>query len=216
MGTEKSLDLEPIITGLCYRKNETLTETQIRQAIAEAIVNFGIEYVTTLPTGSDIKEKIYILPDTGQSTGSLGDIYVYDKTHQKWIHVDGLKFDIGEYTKISDIVDNVTSTNTNKPLSANQGKVLKGLIDGALTPNDVKDNLTSTDTNKPLSANQGKILKDLADTKANTNHTHTISNISDLTIANSVSDGNPNPVSSNAVYDYIDDIIGDIDTWLTS
>ena len=278
MGTEKSLDLEPIITGLCYRKNETLTETQIRQAIAEAIVNFGIEYVTTLPTGSDIKEKIYILPDSSQSTGSLGDIYVYDKTNQKWIHVDGLKFDIGEYTKISDIVDNVTSTNTNKPLSANQGKVLKGLIDGALTPNDVKDNLTSTDTNKPLSANQGKlldekisnkvdkvtgkglstndyttaeknklsdieaeanktvvvdnlnstvstdalsanqgkILKDLADTKANTNHTHTISNISDLTIANSVSDGDPNPVSSNAVYDYIDDIIGDIDTWLTS
>lgn len=31
---------------------------------------------------------------------------------------------------ITDIVDNVTSTNTNKPLSANQGKELKDLIDG--------------------------------------------------------------------------------------
>ncbi len=33
------------------------------------------------------------------------------------------------YTKKSDIVDNLTSTDTTKPLSANQGKVLKNLID---------------------------------------------------------------------------------------
>lgn len=31
---------------------------------------------------------------------------------------------------VSDIIDNVTSAISNKPLSANQGKVLKGLIDG--------------------------------------------------------------------------------------
>lgn len=29
-----------------------------------------------------------------------------------------------------DVVDNLTSTSATKPLSANQGKVLKGLIDG--------------------------------------------------------------------------------------
>lgn len=33
----------------------------------------------------------------------------------------------------SDIIDNLTSTATNKPLSANQGKVLKGLVDNVYT-----------------------------------------------------------------------------------
>lgn len=44
------------------------------------------------------------------------------------------------YTKKSQIVDNVTDTSTDKPLSANQGKVLKTLIDGVtalLQSNDV-------------------------------------------------------------------------------
>ena len=36
---------------------------------------------------------------------------------------------LGAKVNVSDIVDNLTSTDTNKPLSANQGKVLKGLID---------------------------------------------------------------------------------------
>jgi len=40
----------------------------------------------------------------------------------------------------TDIIDNVTSTNTNKPLSANQGKVLKGLIDDTYTKTET-DNL---------------------------------------------------------------------------
>ena len=33
----------------------------------------------------------------------------------------------------SDVIDNVTSTTTNVPLSANQGKYLKDLIDGLTT-----------------------------------------------------------------------------------
>ena len=74
---------------------------------------------------------------------------------------------------ISDIVDNLTSTATNKPLSAKQGKSLKDLISSLYTKaqidslliqklniSDIVDNLTSTDTNKPLSAKQGKTLFD--------------------------------------------------------
>lgn len=34
------------------------------------------------------------------------------------------------YVRLSDVIDNLTSTDTSKPLSANQGKVLKDLIDG--------------------------------------------------------------------------------------
>lgn len=129
MGNKKTLDLEPIITGLCYRKTETLTETEIRQAITTAMLNFGVEYVTTLPTGDNIKQKVYILPDTSGTAGNFGDIYVYDRTNSKWIHMDALKFNIDDYTKIADIKNNLISTDTNKPLSANQGKILKGLVD---------------------------------------------------------------------------------------
>ena len=60
---------------------------------------------------------------------------------------------------ISDIVDNLTTQDATKPLSAKQGYVLKGLIN-ALTP---VDNLTSTSTTAPLTAKQGKVLKDLID-----------------------------------------------------
>ena len=130
METRKSLDLEPVITGLCYRKNETLTSSQIRQAIAEAMLNFGVEYVTTLPTGDNIKQKVYILPDTTQTTGNFGDIYIYDTTNTRWVHIDALKFNIDNYLLISNIINDLTHTDTDKALSANQGKILKSQIDG--------------------------------------------------------------------------------------
>ena len=52
-------------------------------------------------------------------------------------------------------IDNLTSSNTDRALSANQGKVLN---EGKVNISDIEDNLTSTDTNKPLSAKQGKLL----------------------------------------------------------
>lgn len=86
----------------------------------------------------------------------------------------------------SDIINNLTSTDATKPLSAAQGKVLnegkvnktdiinnltstntdkplsaaqgKALNDNKVNTSDIKDNLTSSDVNKPLSANQGKVL----------------------------------------------------------
>lgn len=155
MATTKTIDLEAIVTSISYRKNETLTATEIRQAIAEAILNFGVEYVTTLPTGDNIKEKIYILPDTTQTTGNFGDIYVYDKTNSKWIHIDALKFNIDNYLLISNIVDNLTDTATNKALSANQGKVLKSLVDAKAASNHThgsisNDGKVGSTSGKPL------------------------------------------------------------------
>lgn len=183
MSNPKTLDLEPIITGLCYRKTETLTETEIRQAITEAMLNFGVEYVSELPSGDNIKQKVYILPDTSGTAGNFGDIYVYDRTHSKWIHIDALKFNINDYLLIADIVDNVTSTNLNKALSANQGRVLKALVDAKVSISDVKNDLTSTDTDKPLSAKQGKELKTLVDGKSASSHGH--GNISNTGTLNS-------------------------------
>lgn len=55
------------------------------------------------------------------------------------------------------VVDNLMSTSTTSALSANQGKILKGLIDNK--PNTpVVDNLSSSATTYALSANQGRLL----------------------------------------------------------
>ena len=60
-----------------------------------------------------------------------------------------------------EFVDNLTSTDTDKGLTANQGKTLQ---DAKVAIASIVDNLTTTTTNVPLSANQGKVLKDAIDT----------------------------------------------------
>lgn len=81
----------------------------------------------------------------------------------------------GEMTKEM-VIDALTSTLTDQPLSANQGYVLKSLIDtldtNKLSISDIIDNLDSTASNKPLSANQGNVLKTSLD--------NTISDIGNL------------------------------------
>lgn len=70
-------------------------------------------------------------------------------------------------SKAGAIVDNLDSIETNKSLSARQGKVLKEFVD-ELTATTIKeshiiDDLEHTDTNKPLSANQGREIKVMLD-----------------------------------------------------
>ena len=69
---------------------------------------------------------------------------------------------------VMEVIDNLKSTDTDKPLSANQGKALKDLVDTKVNKSDVVNNLTSTDTDKPLSANQGKILNEKVKGKIDT------------------------------------------------
>lgn len=56
-------------------------------------------------------------------------------------------------------IDNLNSTSTEDPLSANQGKILNDKILALDIPT-VVNNLTSTSTTDALSANQGKILNE--------------------------------------------------------
>lgn len=62
----------------------------------------------------------------------------------------------------ANVVDSLTSYSTKDALSANMGRVLKGLID-AMDSVDVVDNLTSVSTKDALSANMGRELKRLID-----------------------------------------------------
>ena len=63
----------------------------------------------------------------------------------------------GGNVKQSSIVDNLTTNDATKVLSAKQGKVLQ---DNKVNKSDIINNLTSTATDKPLSAAQGKIIND--------------------------------------------------------
>ena len=82
---------------------------------------------------------------------------------------------INERVKIVDIVDDLTTGGTMLPLSAEQGKVLKNLVDTTVNIL-VEDDLTSTSTTNALSANQGRELKGITDT----NSTDIATNVTDI------------------------------------
>jgi hypothetical protein len=105
--------------------------------------------------------------------------------------VDGKEDADPTILKEADVIDNLTSTDTDKPLSANQGKVLEDGKEPAdatiLKQADIVDNLTSTSTTAPLSANQGKVLLGLS-----------ITDIDSWYVSTSFS-GEASPISSNWV-----------------
>ena len=65
--------------------------------------------------------------------------------------------DLNSVLKKTDIIDNTSTNDDKKVLSAKQGKLLN---DTKLNKTDVIGNLTSTDDTKALAASQGKILND--------------------------------------------------------
>ena len=75
---------------------------------------------------------------------------------------------IASKVSITDIVDDLTTGGTTAPLSAEQGKVLKGLVDSSVNIV-VEDVLTSSSTINALSANQGRELKAYVDATNSTN-----------------------------------------------
>lgn len=90
--------------------------------------------------------------------------------------------EIGKFNLISEgsIVNVLTSTSSNEPLSAAMGKKLQ---DEKLAKTDVVNNLTTTDTSKALSAAQGKALNDKFNgNKININFSATSSSTDNATI----------------------------------
>lgn len=81
---------------------------------------------------------------------------------------------------VDDIRNTLTSTETNKALSAAMGKKLQ---DEKLSKTDVVNNLTTTDTSKALSAAQGKALNDkFSGNKININFSATSNSTDNATI----------------------------------
>lgn len=83
----------------------------------------SVQSVSNLPsTGNTIGDVWYVTDE------SVGYVWLNDGTADRWEQL-GLPIDLSGYVQIVDIVNNLTSTSIDAPLSAYQGNVLKGLID---------------------------------------------------------------------------------------
>jgi len=104
----------------------------VRTSLAKA--DTAIQDLTEVETAiSGLTTRLNTLADSDDSTlDQLSEIVAYIKNNKSLI--DGIT--TGKVS-VSDIVDNLTSTASNKPLSAKQGKVLKDLIDSIVIPTNV-------------------------------------------------------------------------------
>jgi len=86
-------------------------------------------------TIAGLTTKLNALADSDDTTlDQLSEIVAYIKNNKNLI--DGIT--TGKVS-VDDIVDSLTSTATNKPLSAKQGKVLKDMVDGIVVPTKVSE-----------------------------------------------------------------------------
>lgn len=125
---------------------------------------------------SSAQENGNIVLVKNNSTVMVASVYVNDKANELTLYMNdgdavyyvGITYstgggysisEIGKFNLISEgsVINVLTSTSSNKPLSAAMGKKLQ---DEKLAKTDVVNNLTTTDTSKALSAAQGKALND--------------------------------------------------------
>lgn len=125
---------------------------------------------------SSAQENGNIVLVKNNSTVMVASVYVNDEANELTLYMNdgdtvyhvGITYstgggysisEIGRFNLISEgsIINVLTSTSSNKPLSAAMGKKLQ---DEKLAKTDVMNNLTTTDTSKALSAAQGKALND--------------------------------------------------------
>lgn len=198
-GTDKALsaeqgkNLKTLIDGIQTMLQSDNVNLDTIQEFVDAIENvqswISTIIIDDLVTGGSTKalsaeqgKILKVLVDTKASTGDLSSVQSY---------LEGLITDLqNDKINYSDVVDNLT-TNTQMPLSANQGLILKGLIDGIQTLlnsdninldtvqelvdaiEDVQgwistilvNDLTTGGTTKALTAQQGVVLKALVDAR---------------------------------------------------
>lgn len=125
-------------------------------------INIGIRFFVYLSSAAAVSVDIVI---KNFNTSTQSATYTFDSSS------------LGQSSSGStEVLDILTSTNTRAALSANQGRVLKELIDKAGSKT-VENSLTSSSTTNALSAAQGKVLKTLVDGKVASTEIITIKKI---------------------------------------
>lgn len=123
----ESLSIEE--TGEFEETDPLTTESYVESKIYEHNTEPESHYdIRELITG--LTNRLNALADSDDETlDQLSEIVAYIKSNKNLID----SITTGKVS-VSDIVDNLTSSATNKPLSAAQGKALKALIDGITIP----------------------------------------------------------------------------------
>lgn len=123
-------------SGHYTKPNSGIPKTDLSSDVQTLLENVG----TVVQDVSDMQEavtgltnRLNALADSDDTTlDQMSEVVTYIKNNKSLI--DGIT--TGKVS-VSDIVDNLTSTATNKPLSAKQGKALKDLIDSIVIPTNV-------------------------------------------------------------------------------
>lgn len=148
-------------TNYCFR-----TDGKIPANISgDATTVNGLTVQTAVPANAKFTDTVYTHPTTSgnkhiPSGGSSGQIL-------KW-SADGTAVWSAETNTWRGVVDNLTSTDATKSLSANQGKVLKGLIDGKAASSHTHNAMTGATADAagtsgfvpaPVAGDQDKFLR---------------------------------------------------------
>lgn len=116
--TDGTLDVN---TAKSVEGGNSLPVTSNAVSVAVEAVRASLQQLTT---------RLNTLADSDDTTlDQLSEIVAYIKSNKSLID----QITTGKVS-VSDIVNNLTSTATNKPLSANQGRALKALIDAIVIP----------------------------------------------------------------------------------
>ena len=136
---------------------EYLSAKQAQNLIYSLISKIEIlEFVETLPPKSSARTNcIYLLTETPSDPTDLIDdglnlnfgLYTYSKTINDYKKLDTLTFNIKNFVKKTDIINNLTSTVIDAPLSAKQGKILNDNLASHTHGNIANDGKIGTSNN---------------------------------------------------------------------
>ena len=104
---------------------QTLLDYVIAGRVFKGAYDTYADLIADIPSPDDL-DMYYVR----RSTGVIGvnrktkGFYQWDATNSEWIHAPPL----ADMVRLSDIINSLTSTDTGKPLAANQGKVLNDKI----------------------------------------------------------------------------------------
>lgn len=114
-----------------YTKSQTLSSSEITQAIADGVSNVSLfEVVTSLPTSNIKGNKFYLIRNSESINENLYDIYIY--VNSKWESIDSLEFDIDNYYLASQVdslldgkvdTDDSRLTDSRNPKSHSHGNI---------------------------------------------------------------------------------------------
>lgn len=133
---DKDITVDDIVKVLADETHDNATSYYRNTATAKPYVWVFIGSLGPYYTQAQTKELI----DAEATLRSTADSNLDDKIEAETSRATGV-----EATKVntSDIVNNLTSTSTDKPLSANQGRVLKEAIDNCYTKAQIDDLLAN-------------------------------------------------------------------------